>query len=114
MGIVYEAEDTRLGRRVAVKFLPQDSGAAPEAIQRFLREARVISSLTHPHICTLYDIGEHQGDRFMVMELLDGESLRARIDRSPLPLDVLHLGEQMADALDAHGGIVHRDKGESV
>ena len=112
MGIVYEAEDTRLGRRVAVKFLPQDSGAAPEAIQRFLREARVISSLTHPHICTLYDIGEHDGHRFMVMELLDGESLRARIDRSALPLeDVLQLGEQMADALDAaHGeGVVHRD-----
>ncbi len=112
MGIVYEAEDTRLGRRVAVKFLPDDSGAAPEATQRFLREARVISSLTHPHICTLYDIGEHDGHRFMVMELLDGESLRARIDRGALPIEeVLELGEEMADALDAaHGeGVVHRD-----
>ena len=112
MGIVYEAEDTRLGRRVAVKFLPDDASATSEATQRFFREARVISSLTHPHICTLYDIGEHQGQRFMVMELLDGESLRARIDRGALAFDeVLRLGEQMADALDAaHAeGIVHRD-----
>jgi tetratricopeptide (TPR) repeat protein len=112
MGIVYEAEDTRLGRRVAIKFLPDESSAAPDATQRFLREARVISSLTHPHICTLYDIGDHQGRRFMVMELLDGESLRARLDRGSLPFDeVLRLGEQMADALDAaHGeGVVHRD-----
>ena len=107
-----EAEDTRLGRRVAIKFLPDESSAAPDATQRFLREARVISSLTHPHICTLYDIGDHQGRRFMVMELLDGESLRARLDRGSLPFDdVLRLGEQMADALDAaHGeGVVHRD-----
>jgi serine/threonine protein kinase/tetratricopeptide (TPR) repeat protein len=112
MGVVYEAEDTRLGRRVAVKFLPDDSGVSPDAAQRFFREARVISSLTHPHICTLYDIGEHHSHRFMVMELLDGESLRARIDRGSLPFDeVLRLGEQMADALDtAHSeGVVHRD-----
>lgn len=112
MGVVYEAEDTRLGRRVAIKFLPDESRTTDEAIQRFFREARVISSLTHPHICTLYDIGEHQGHRFMVMELLEGESMRARIDRGALPFDeVLRLGEQMADALDAAHteGVVHRD-----
>jgi len=112
MGVVYEAEDTRLGRRVAIKFLPDEANANAEAVQRFLREARVVSSLNHPHICTLYDIGDHQGQQFMVMELLDGQSLKDRVARGAMPLDeVLELGAQMADALDAaHAqGIVHRD-----
>jgi serine/threonine protein kinase/tetratricopeptide (TPR) repeat protein len=130
MGIVYEAEDTRLGRKVAIKFLPDDASADVEAIQRFQREARVISSLNHPHICTLYDIGSHPSTpdqasdarpagrsgqvarQFMVMELLEGQSLKDRMARGPLPIDdVLELGAQVADALDAaHAkGVVHRD-----
>jgi eukaryotic-like serine/threonine-protein kinase len=120
MGVVYEAEDTRLGRRVAIKFLPDDANADADAIQRFQREARVISSLNHPYICTLYDIGtldpstgSGQGGRqFMVMELLEGQSLKDRIARGALPIDeVLELGAQIADALDAaHAkGVVHRD-----
>ena len=112
MGVVYEAEDTRLGRKVAIKFLPDDANADAEAIQRFQREARVISNLNHPHICTLFDIGSHDGRQFMVMELLDGQSLKDRVARGPLPVeDVLDLGAQIADALDAaHAqGVVHRD-----
>ena len=112
MGVVYEAEDTRLGRKVAIKFLPDELNKNAEAVQRFLREARVVSSLNHPHICTLYDIGTHQGKQFMVMELLDGQSLKDRIARSALSNDdVFELGAQMADALDAaHSqGVVHRD-----
>jgi tetratricopeptide (TPR) repeat protein len=120
MGVVYEAEDTRLGRKVAIKFLPDEVSANDEAVQRFQREARVISSLNHPFICTLYDIGSHAhstssgqaGRQFMVMELLDGQLLKDRIARGGLPLeDVLELGAQMADALDAaHAqGVVHRD-----
>lgn len=112
MGVVYEAEDTRLGRKVAIKFLPDELSADPEAVQRFLREARVVSNLNHPHICTLYDIGSHQNKQFMVMELLDGQSLKDRISRGALAIDeVLELGVQMADALDAaHSqGVVHRD-----
>jgi eukaryotic-like serine/threonine-protein kinase len=112
MGVVYEAEDTRLRRRVALKLLPQEAYADPVAMERFLREARIISSLSHPHICVLHDIGEHQGQQFMVMELLEGESLKERLARGALPLDmVLEIGEQIADALDAaHAqGVVHRD-----
>jgi serine/threonine protein kinase/tetratricopeptide (TPR) repeat protein len=131
MGVVYEAEDTRLGRKVAIKFLPDELNADAEAVQRFLREARVVSTLNHPHICTLYDIGSHDpstrgsgpagpatarsgpgGKQFMVMELLDGQSLKDRISRSALSTDeVIELGAQIADALDAaHSqGIVHRD-----
>jgi len=131
MGVVYEAEDTRLGRRVAIKFLPDDVSADADAIQRFQREARVISNLNHPHICTLYDIGAHHpstpdrssgaqpdgrsspdGKQFMVMELLDGQSLKDRLQRGALPVDeVLELGAEIADALDAaHAqGVVHRD-----
>jgi hypothetical protein len=112
MGEVYEAEDTRLGRHVALKLLPAEACCVPEALERFLREARIVSTLSHPHICVLHDIGEEQGQHFMVMELLEGESLKERIARGPLRLDdVLDLGVQIADALDAaHGaGVVHRD-----
>ncbi len=112
MGVVYEAEDRRLGRRVAIKFLPQEALNDPEAVGRFLREARAISSLNHPHICTLHDIGEHDGQQYMVMELLEGEPASARMARGPMPIDeVLQYGEQVADALDAaHANlIVHRD-----
>ncbi len=112
MGVVYEAEDRRLGRRVAIKFLPDESPSDAQAVARFLREARAISSLNHPHICTLHDIGEHGGQHYMVMELLEGEPAGARMSRGPIPIDdVLQYGEQVADALDvAHAnGIVHRD-----
>ncbi len=118
MGVVYEAEDTRLGRRVAIKFLPDEANTDADANQRFQREARVISSLNHPYICTLYDIGSHHpstgqaAQHFMVMELLDGQPLKDRIARGALPVDeVLELGVQLADALDAaHAkGVVHRD-----
>ena len=112
MGIVYEAEDTRLGRHVALKFLPESIGLAPEVVERFEREARIASSLNHPNICTIYDIGADGGRRVIVMELLEGEALRTRIQGQPLPLEqVLDVGCQIADALDAaHAkGVVHRD-----
>ena len=112
MGVVFAAEDLRLGRRVAIKFLPEEACCEPEAVQRFLREARAISSLNHPHICTLHDIGDRDGQQFMVMELLEGEPLKSRIARGPMPTRRRALlGEHIADALDAaHGkGIVHRD-----
>ncbi len=112
MGVVYEAEDTRLGRHVALKLLSPEAGCDPQAMDRFLREARIISSLTHPHICTLHDIGEHNGQQFMVMELLEGESLRQRIARGAIALEeLLDLAAQIADALDAaHShNVIHRD-----
>ena len=112
MGVVYEAEDTRLGRHVALKLLPESHGVAEENVERFLREARIASSLNHPHICTIHDVGTHEGRHFIAMELLEGESLRSRIHGHPLPVSlVLEVGQQLADALDAaHSkGIVHRD-----
>ncbi len=116
MGVVYEAEDTRLGRRVALKFLPATLDASADAAARFEREARILSSLNHPNICTIHDIGtvsESGHDRrFIVMELLEGESLRSRIHGHSIPVDqVVEFGGQIADALDAahEKGIVHRD-----
>jgi serine/threonine-protein kinase len=112
MGVVYRAEDTRLGRMVAVKFLSHDLASDPLALERFQREARAASLLNHPHICALHDVGRHRNQPFLVMELLDGQTLRRRLDGRPLPIDqVLELGAQMADALDAaHGaGLIHRD-----
>jgi len=112
MGEVYRAKDTRLNRDVAIKVLPGHLAATPEARARFEREARAISSLNHPHICTLYDVGHESGVDYLVMELLEGESLADYLARGPLPLaDVLRIGAQVADALDkAHRkGLVHRD-----
>src|SRR5689334_4371610 len=112
MGEVYKARDTRLDRTVAIKILPPEVAADPLRRERFRREASAISSLTHPHICTLYDIGEQNGVDFLVMEYVAGETLAHRLLRGALPLDqVLRLGAQLADALDvAHrAGLIHRD-----
>src|SRR5438552_9696945 len=112
MGEVYKARDTRLDRVVAIKILPEALAADPHFRERFDREARAISQLTHPHICTLHDVGEHEGIAFLVMELLDGETLADRLKKDALPLDqALQVAIHIADALDAahRHGIVHRD-----
>ena len=112
MGVVYRAQDLKLGRQVALKVLPTGNTASEESVERFRREARTASSLNHPNICTIYGFDEHEGQLYLAMELLDGAPLDRKLSGRPVDLkQVLEIGAQVADALDAaHAeGILHRD-----